>query len=273
MRHLLQTAALGTILILGVGAGPDSPAATEPSDATRASSQRPETTIQKEIQIAEAQRAQAEDRVQGLRAAIRQQAGLVDVTPEAIRQMIQKLQQQREQLALDAAGARGRKQGLEEAINKISRQVEKRVESDAVVEQLQKVAAVRERQWERVKALNAQGVASAEDMGAAEVAMAEAQAQVATARQHAVGSGGANEALDGWNREMTNVSVEAAEREQRQNYIDSELQKFAQIVDKLDELDRANDQARSADVALEKIRLDAQMLRAKYGPGWGGSSR
>jgi hypothetical protein len=142
-----------------------------------------------------------------------------------------------------------------------------------VVEQLQKVAAVRERQWERVKALNAQGALPAENLAAAEVAMAEAQAQVATARQHAVGSGGANDALDGWNREMTNVSVEAAEREQRQNYIDSELQKFAQIVDKLDELDLAHDQARSADVALEKIRLDAQLLRAKYGPGWGGSAR
>jgi hypothetical protein len=273
MRHLLQTAALGTILVSGIGAGPTSPAATEPSDATRASSQRSDTLSQKEIEIAEKQRAQAEDRVQELRAAIRQETGLVDVTPDAIRQMIQKLQQQREQLALDAAGARGRKLGLEAAIARTSQQVEKRVESDAVVEQLQKVAAVRERQWERVKALHAEGTISSDAIAAAEVAMAEAQAQVATARQHAVGSGGANDALDGWNREMTNVSVEAAEREQRQNYIDSELQKFAQIVDKLDELDLAHDQARSADVALEKIRLDAQLLRAKYGPGWGGSAR
>ena len=85
-------------------------------------------------------------------------------------------------------------------------------------------------------------------------AMEQAQADVETAKQRAAGGGGPISALDTWNRELMNVSIEQAERRARLQYIDGRLDKYRQVSPALSEMDLAAQELRAADSRLARQR-------------------
>jgi chromosome segregation ATPase len=79
---------------------------------------------------ARAARANEAEQLNEMRKRVRDLTGLVEVTPESVRQIIAHLQEQREALELDGAGAQGRRQALEEAVAALSKQLKERAQTD-----------------------------------------------------------------------------------------------------------------------------------------------
>jgi len=99
-------------------------AADRPQPATVSLEKLQQERIQRaedRFKDAEAIRKYTAAELSDMRSQVRAMTGLVEVTPEAIRQVIGKLQEQREQLELDGAGAAGRRKGLDEALDELTR--------------------------------------------------------------------------------------------------------------------------------------------------------
>src|SRR5260370_1870946 len=120
------------------------------------------------------QRQYIADQLAATRQKVREQPGLVEVTPEAIRHTIGRLQEQREQLELDAAGAEGRRKGLEHSIARLSKELKEREarQSSAVADELAAVVQTRQAQLERIKALHEKGAGSADEVESAQANLA-----------------------------------------------------------------------------------------------------
>jgi chromosome segregation ATPase len=173
--------------------------------------------------------------LKNIQQVIRDQTGLVDVDPETVHRLIATLQEQREQMELDAAGADGRREALEQAVAKLSKQIDDRVGSDQVCIELSKVVDIRHKQLERIEQLQKQGVAPQENGETAEASLASAQADLAAARQKAVS--GSADALDTWNRQLLELTIAAQERTARLKYVNERLSKFWGISHALDAME------------------------------------
>src|SRR5438477_354588 len=107
MRNLLLTFMTISLLLSS------STFAAEPRPDTEEVQNRRINQARDRLKEVEALRARAAEQLVDMRQQVRAQTGLVEVTPDSIRQVIGKLQEQREQLELDGAGAEGRRKGID----------------------------------------------------------------------------------------------------------------------------------------------------------------
>jgi hypothetical protein len=183
---------------------------------------------------------------------IQGETGLVDVDPQTVHRLITTLEEQREQMELEAAGADGRRAALEEAIAKLSKQLDERTASDQVSIELAKLVDIRVTELKRATELHGTGVTPQSDVESAQAALATARAELAAARQKAISSASA-EALDTWNRQLVELTIAAQERAARLKFVNERLAKFSGIMQGLDGVDVARgDMAR-----LQQELLDA----------------
>lgn len=176
-----------------------------------------------------------------LRRAIESSTGLVDVTPDAVHKLIANLQEQREQLKLEIAGDEGRRKGLQQAIDNLSARLEKRVDSDEVVKELAKVVELRTAQLAKTKLMYQQASISAGEVDQAEEKVALARADLAAARQKAVGADGP-ESLEGWNHQLMELAVNSMDRQARLEYVERRLDELSRAQDKFDQLEQLQDE-------------------------------
>ena len=169
-----------------------------------------------------------------LRQVVRERTGLIDVTPVAVKAVVSRLQEEREQLLLEAAGGAGRRQGLEEAVKKLSEQLSERVKSNPVVAQLNGVVDVRQKQLDRYRELFKSGATAASEVDSAEANLASARAESAIAMSKVMSE---SDAMDGWNRQVLELSIAERERASRLEYLDKRLAVFASVLDDLDQLE------------------------------------
>jgi chromosome segregation ATPase len=214
------------------------------------------------------EREMMEDELSTTRKQLREQTGLVEVTPEAVRQMIARLQEQREQLELDAAGAEGRQRAMAEALAKLSAQLSERAESDPVLKELRSVVVGREMQVTRLRSLAKDGAAAASAVDDAEEALAAANADLAAARQRVSGGRGAD-ALDVWNHQMLELSVAAQEREARLKHIAKRLAIFSSALSNLDKLERLRSEIERHDRAVSRAETEVERAKQAIQPRWG----
>jgi hypothetical protein len=139
------------------------------------------------------------------------------------------LREQRDQLLLEEAGARGRRRGIEEAIEKYTRMTQRRADADPVVGELEKVISFREQELRRMEQLQKAAAISPSEVNGAETELAKSRVALAEAKQRAAGGPAANDALDAWDRELINLSIEAEDRQARLDYIAARLK----MLDKL----------------------------------------
>jgi hypothetical protein len=217
----------------------------------------------------------ARDQMSEIQQSIRKTTGLVDVDPETVHRLITTLQEQREQMELEAAGADGRRAALQEAIAKLSKQLDDRAASDQVSVELAKVVDIRETQVKRQKALYDHGNIPQSEVDAAQAALASARAELAAARQKAVSSA-SGDALDAWNRQLLELTIAAQERAARLKFVVDRLEKCSEVLQALDVAEsRRGDVPRFEKEALEaeaginslseemdKQKMDEQRLRA-----------
>lgn len=209
---------------------------------------------------AEQEQAALLEKVQALRDDIRNQTGRVEVTPDGMRQLIDKLQDQKEQLELEEAGAQGRRAGLLEAIDHASAEMQKRAQADGVADELQKVVAARESEVARMQQLMKAGnLVSTKEFDEARANLAQARAESAMARQRATSAG--NDVLDQWNRELLKLTVDQQDRGARLHFLAGRLAKLTPVLGELDQLDRAKEKLTQADRRFDQTQAYVQRLR------------
>lgn len=243
------------------------------ADAPPAPASSPQAVQQEQIKRAEMRldqlqsaRAHLSAQMSGIRQAIREQTGLVEITPESIRQVIGKLQEQREQLELDGAGAAGRRKGIDEAVAELSAKLKDRATSDPVADELAKVVSVRQAQLTRLQELRKQAVVAEESIDVAQAALATARAELAASRQKAVSSSSAD-VLDAWNRQRLELTISDLERQARLDYITRRLNAFSKALGSLDELEDLRSRLDQAEHAALKAQDELELTRRKIEMG------
>jgi len=208
----------------------------------------------KHLDEAQRDRNAAADRLSQMRQLVRSQTGLLEVTPENVRQVISKLQEQHEQLELDGAGAAGRRRGLDEALAEVSTKLKARAAAaDPVADELAKVVEARQNQLDRVTNLSAQAVVSKETLDNAKESLAAARAELAAARQKGAGNAAA-EVLDFWNRQRLELTISEQERQAKLDFINKRLEAFSKALDSVDGLEEQRSRVEQADRELSRAR-------------------
>jgi len=184
------------------------------------------------------QEQQEEHQVQLLQMQIQNAIGRIDGA--WVGQQIKKLQEQQEQLLLDEAGSRGRQRGIEEAIERYTEIARRRADSDPVVGELEKVISFREQELKRMEQLHKVAAISASEVNAAETELAQSRVGLAEAQQRAAGGSPTINALDTWNREAMNLSIEKMDRHARLDYIAGRLEKLNKLEEDLMDLTDAS---------------------------------
>src|SRR5258708_30101882 len=202
---VMASGCIAIVLWSAVASGQQSAADTAAA-AKRAASQRAETLDRARAEVAssEDQLAMVRKELEELQNRIRQESGLTEATPEGLRQLAERLQQQQEAMEVEEAGAHGRQGALEATIAKYSEQMKKRAASDEVSTELAKVLDARMSQLKRLELLRNQGNVSQAAVDDAQASVAAAQAAGATSPQAA--SGAAGGALGVWGRGVGRLS-------------------------------------------------------------------
>jgi hypothetical protein len=155
-------------------------------------------------------------------------------------QEIKKLQEQQEQLLLDEAGASGRERGIEKAISQYTAMTRERADSDPAVKEFEKVVAARESQVKDMQERLKIGICTPAETLAASALLAQSHADLAAAKQRAAGGSQSSDALDAWNREAMNLSIEKMDRHARLDYIAARLEKLNRLDEDLTDLTDAS---------------------------------
>jgi hypothetical protein len=230
-------------------AGQESAPTSRPADIALSHAER-------QYEFARKHYLEAVEQRENLWAMIRGQSGLVDATPHAIHQLAQRLQEQRETLEVERAGDGGRRIGIEQAIDRVSIEMQKKVASDEISAELQKVVDARQKTLDRYRNVP-KGTASEADLLSAERELAASRAELAAARQRATAA--TIEAIDAWNRELLNLNVAQEERQQKLKFINERLEKLAPALTESDQLERKSEQVAAAerqmDAAYNSLRI------------------
>ena len=244
MNPLFRNAAIGSLALLLIGAAPTS------QPTMKEIFQQQVQMAQQQLERAEKERAAAMDKTEATRQEIRSATGRADVSPEGLRQAITKLQEQQETLLLDEAGAGGRRQGLSEAIAKLTQQVKNKADTDAAVDELTQVVALREKELQRMQQLDATHTIPQQTLEDAQAKVADARLKLIEARRQTIGNANA-ESLEMWNRELMSLSVAEVERRARLKFIQERLNRLSAVVPKIDELERSIGEEQRAERTLQ----------------------
>ena len=196
-----------------------------------------------------------------VRDQLRSITGRFDVSPQALSQAAARLETVRDELLLDRAGAQARKQAVAAAIASHSDRAASGADNDPVVRALADVVKENEFSLKRLEAMAKQGSVSSADLSAARAALATAQANLAEKRREAALAAGGDQ-LNTLNRELTQLTIAAAERDARLAFIEKQLSGLRDGIGMLDQqeavserLQQARDELRVAQNELRDINL------------------
>jgi chromosome segregation ATPase len=182
-------------------------------------------------------------------------SGMVAATPEAIRQLAERLQTEKEALEVEMAGAKGREDAITKAIAQTSERVRAGAVADEVTKQIEALVAVRQQSLDRIRQLQATGAAPKAEVEAAEANLATARADLAVAKQKTAGA--SNDLLEALNRELVNLTISRQERAAKLEFINARLKQLvpalavARTVERTShELERAE---RHRDAAMDQL--------------------
>ena len=191
-----------------------------------------------------------------MREWLRKKTNRVDVSPQALAQAATKLEAVRDELLLDAAGAQARRKALSNAIAEQSNHAEAETVKDPVVSALAVVVKEHEDNVKRLEAQFKAATVSAADLSSARAALATAQANLAEKRREAAMAAGGDQ-LNLLTRELTQLSIAAAERDARLKFITSELQDLREATPALEKLEALDRRVRRAQRVVDDALAEA----------------
>src|SRR5579871_4597183 len=112
-----------------------------------------------EVARAQDEASSCDERVAQIKDRMSGESGLISITPEAVRQLAEHLQSEKESLEVDEAGAKGREDAITKAIDQSTIRLRSRADSDEVTKQMETVVAARQAALDRLQKLQAAGAA------------------------------------------------------------------------------------------------------------------
>jgi hypothetical protein len=169
---------------------------------------------EKKLTNAELEANRKTDLGRQLRAELQEMSGEIDVSVKSLTDVASKTQTLFHQLDIDHEAKQARHRALEDAIAKLSVEVEKKVQSDPVAAELEKVVAAREKGVERLKEMVAKNAASKTEAEEKVGEVAEARAKLMERRRDAAAEAGGT-LIAQLNKDLLMLSIDSAEENMR----------------------------------------------------------
>jgi len=184
----------------------------------------------------------------GLRTAI-SNMNLIDSSPDAVREMADKLQTEREEVRLEAAATKAERVALMEQIVELTTGAEAKAADDAIAKELENIVKIKEKRAEFVKNQLSTGLATPEQLDNAQAEAAEARVQLLERREAVAQAGG--DMLADLRKQLVNLNVSFAEINARDQAIEESAKRLTH---------NATDIAsRAQDITAELKRLQQQI--------------
>jgi hypothetical protein len=216
---------------------------------------------ERELAIQEEMAAEANQHLKVVREKLRDLSGRSDVTPKTLTNALSSMDDELQRLQLERLSKDARRRALEEEIAKLSERVQKRIESDPIATEFQKVVDAREESVKTIKQLHEQGQASRADVMQAVAQAAEAKAKLLQQQRDAAAAAGGT-ALEAFNRELMTLSIDARELDTKTKYLEERLPRLRQAVELLDEYGRIAQRATEANDSLDIVTRRVRDVRA-----------
>jgi len=208
-----------------------------------------------ELDKADKELADREKRLEMQQQELSQVSDMVAATPEAIRQLADRLQTEKEALEVEMAGAKGREDAIAKAIAQTTERVKTRSDADEVTKQIEAVVALRQKQLDRMRQLQAAAAVPNAEVDAAEANVATARAELAAAKQKT--SAPSADLLEALNRELINLTITRQEHAAKLEFINNRLKQIAPALNGARNVERAAHELERAerhrDAAVEQL--------------------
>jgi hypothetical protein len=190
--------------------------------------------------------------------------GLADASEDGLRELARGLETQYETAQIDTDGKAARQQALAQAIANLSSQVNSKLNSDPIVQQLQEVVDIQQKELDLLKSASANGAAGINDINKAEVAVAQAKAAVLERKEAAAQTAGAD-TLEAWNRDLLSLSIDLAELRARSEATEkrlADLKKVLALAKRVDPHGAIQNAVDTASTPIQVLEQQIQSLQA-----------
>ncbi len=198
-----------------------------------------------------------------LRKELRELSGRSDVAPKTLIAALTSMDDELQHLKIERLSKDARRSALEEQIAQLSERVAKKIESDPIAMELQKVVDAREERVKVIKQMHEQGAASRDEVSQATAQAAEAKAKVLQQQRDASAAAGGS-ALEAFNRELMTLSIDAKELDTKTKYLEERLPRLRVAVERLDDYIRIEQRAKEANASLDITSRNLQDERTMH---------
>jgi len=216
--------------------------------------------VDKRVDIAEATAQAANRELKELRQKLRDLSGRSDVSPKTLMSALANMDDELQRLQLESLSKESRQKALEEQIAALTERVQKRIESDPIAAEFQKVVEAREERIKTTKQMYESGTASREEMSQAVAQAAEAKAKLLQQQRDSSAAAGGT-ALEAFNRELMTLSIDSRELEAKTKYLQERLPRLREAVELLDDYNRIQQRAADANSALDEALREQRNVR------------
>lgn len=202
-------------------------------------------------------------RLEDERTALRKQTGATDVSPASIRQSMDAMQMQEEQVKIDLAAKQARSDALAEQIARFSSQIQEKIKADPIAAELQKVVEYQQKQLDLAQQQQKSGTAPQREVDQVASHLAEAKAKLLE-RQEAAANAAGGDVVSNWNRELMTISIDLAELRARSKALDQQLAAYANADDYLNNADQWLAQISDLQKQAAALKEKANSEQAEY---------
>jgi hypothetical protein len=204
--------------------------------------------IQNKLREAEAEEAQIADELNA-------SYGLLDTTPDDVHALAHKLDEERQSASIDKAAMEDRRQALAAKVDELTKLADNQSQNDPVSKELEKIANLRQDQFNEMKGMPPNTV-GAKNLGDAEIAAAEAQAQLLERREEVARAAGGDTLTD-LKQELVKLDIDMAEAEGRRVASQHAADQLRGMVSEVDRLQQDRD--RQVSLRSELQQLESQL--------------
>ena len=220
---------------------------------------RQDAAARAEQRVRDSERQAAE-----LRSKMRQLAGRADISGKTITDAMTRLEEEKQKLELDQMAKSARRDELEKQIAEQSEKIQKKIESDPIAAELQKVVDARAEKADFANKQAGAGTVSMSEARDAVAQLAEARARLLERKRDAAAEAG-GDVLAALNKELLTLSVDLRELQVRLKFVEAHLPGLRDAMDQLDAWERAEAQLQQARTELAKASEELHTLSRQGG--------
>jgi chromosome segregation ATPase len=219
--------------------------------------------IEKDIKESQQRIDQTRAELAKFRDQLRQKTGRIDVSATQLNEAALKIDDQRQDLELEKLGKQSRIKAIQDAVARLSTQVEQKVKDDPIAAELQKVVDAREAQVKYAQAKTKAGREFAQDLEDAIAQAAEAKAKLLERQRESAADAGGGQ-IDALNQELTTLNIDLAEIDAKLTALNQDRDGLQWALDHVDQLTHLSatlaDEQKDLDSAKQNLRQTQERL-------------